>query len=170
MLFVSRPLTLLALAICVYVTITWKLHPSKTTEILGEYDEHGFTNYIPSEKAKGANSNPNSNSKQEAGGSALGKAGLAGQNQQTLPVVATESLDLSAFQTPDTDGRATVKQVPLATPATANGVDHDEYMKDILDWERPKHKNGHWPPYEDFVLKDYDPNRWEAFKTCVDLS
>lgn len=159
MFFVSRPLTLLAIAICVYVTITWKLHPSKGTEIISVYDENGFTNYIPSEKKEGT-----ARSKPEVGGSALGKTGITGQNQQTLPVMATESIDLSSSQATDVDGSATAHSASQPTLAAANSMDQEEYMKDILDWERPKHKNGHWPPYEDFVHKDYDPNRWEAFR------
>ncbi|KAF2673482.1 hypothetical protein BT63DRAFT_368044 [Microthyrium microscopicum] len=39
----------------------------------------------------------------------------------------------------------------------------DEYMKDILKWQKPKDKDRHWPQYSDFDGKDYDPNRWEGF-------
>lgn len=41
-----------------------------------------------------------------------------------------------------------------------------DYMKKMLDWERPTGA-GHWPPYNDFVNTDYDPNRWEAFDMFV---
>jgi hypothetical protein len=37
-----------------------------------------------------------------------------------------------------------------------------EYLQQILRWPRPTYK-GHWPPYADYVDKDYDPNRWEQF-------
>lgn len=36
------------------------------------------------------------------------------------------------------------------------------YMKSMLDWPRPNWI-GHWPPFDDYVNKDYDPNRWEYF-------
>jgi hypothetical protein len=42
-------------------------------------------------------------------------------------------------------------------------VAFDEYMRDILKWDRPNEKDGHWPPYRDFKNRDYDPNRWEGF-------
>jgi len=37
-----------------------------------------------------------------------------------------------------------------------------EYMKEMLDWDRPSWQ-GHWPPFQDYVDKAYDPNRWERF-------
>lgn len=49
-------------------------------------------------------------------------------------------------------------------------LDHDNtqlqdsktYMEGMLDWSRPN-RQGHWPPYEDYVDRKYDPNRWEEF-------
>jgi hypothetical protein len=37
-----------------------------------------------------------------------------------------------------------------------------EYMKKMLKWSRPSW-DGHWPPFQDYVDKAYDPNRWEQF-------
>jgi hypothetical protein len=48
-------------------------------------------------------------------------------------------------------------------------VSVDEYMGDILRWERPNEREGHWPPYKDFINRDYDPNRWEGFQLYVKL-
>jgi hypothetical protein len=48
-----------------------------------------------------------------------------------------------------------------------HGPDVEEYMKDLLIWQRPENKDGHWPPYQDFIGRDYDPNRWEAFDEFV---
>jgi hypothetical protein len=43
-------------------------------------------------------------------------------------------------------------------------ISHDEYMRDVLKWDRPtKEKEGQWPLYKDFIDKDYDSYRWEAF-------
>jgi hypothetical protein len=39
----------------------------------------------------------------------------------------------------------------------------DEYMRDMLKWERPKDKEDHWPQYSAFEGRDYDVNRWEGF-------
>ncbi|KAF1812152.1 hypothetical protein P152DRAFT_26783 [Eremomyces bilateralis CBS 781.70] len=36
-------------------------------------------------------------------------------------------------------------------------------MDEMLDWNRPGHVDGHYPPYEDYVDYNYDPNRWEGF-------
>ncbi|KAF2448809.1 hypothetical protein P171DRAFT_461508 [Karstenula rhodostoma CBS 690.94] len=38
-----------------------------------------------------------------------------------------------------------------------------KYMDEMMDWSRPSGV-GHWPPFEDYVNKDYDPNRWEEFE------
>jgi hypothetical protein len=47
------------------------------------------------------------------------------------------------------------------------GLDIEEYMKDMLIWQRPENKDGHWPPYQDYIGRNYDPNRWEAFDEFV---
>ena len=41
-------------------------------------------------------------------------------------------------------------------------------MKKMLDWGRPTW-DGHWPPFNDYVDKEYDPNRWEQFPMYVSL-
>ncbi|KAF2743510.1 hypothetical protein M011DRAFT_430883, partial [Sporormia fimetaria CBS 119925] len=35
-------------------------------------------------------------------------------------------------------------------------------MKQMLEWPRPTWE-GHWPPFKDYVDREYDPNRWEYF-------
>ena len=43
------------------------------------------------------------------------------------------------------------------------GEELKNYVKNILSrWGRPTW-NGHWPPFADYVDKEYDPNRWEKF-------
>jgi hypothetical protein len=46
--------------------------------------------------------------------------------------------------------------------------DWEGYMKTMLEWDRPK-MVAHWPPYDDYVGRDYDPNRWEDFERYVAL-
>jgi hypothetical protein len=41
-------------------------------------------------------------------------------------------------------------------------TDWKKYMEGMLKWPRPNW-DGHWPPFEDYVDKQYDPNRWEQF-------
>jgi hypothetical protein len=41
-------------------------------------------------------------------------------------------------------------------------TDMNEYMKSMLNWDRPNWE-GHWPPFADYVDQEYDPNRWEQF-------
>ncbi|KAL5401368.1 hypothetical protein PMIN06_011844 [Paraphaeosphaeria minitans] len=41
--------------------------------------------------------------------------------------------------------------------------DEKKYMEGMLDWNRPSWV-GHWPPFEDYIGRDYDPNRWEEFE------
>lgn len=54
-------------------------------------------------------------------------------------------------------GNASVPQDAPSWPQ-----DMKEYMKSMLKWDRPSWL-GHWPAFEDYVDKDYDPNRWEQF-------
>jgi hypothetical protein len=153
MLLLSRPLTLLALGICAYITITWRLRVPQIPSVISIYDENGFRKYDPLETTapKTGNSVKSQNGKE-----------LEDQ-QRPLPWVAPGSWDAAAAQT---HGEQASTKTALPAP-TSVPIPYHEYMKDILDWERPKHKNGHWPPYEDFAHKDYDPNRWEAFRLCV---
>jgi hypothetical protein len=41
--------------------------------------------------------------------------------------------------------------------------DLKRYMSGMLKWDRPNWE-GHWPPFADYVDKEYDPNRWEQFE------
>ncbi|KAH9882342.1 hypothetical protein J1614_000578 [Plenodomus biglobosus] len=47
-------------------------------------------------------------------------------------------------------------------PPTPRPSNLKEYVKEMLNWERPNW-SGHWPPFSDYVNKAYDPNRWEQF-------
>jgi hypothetical protein len=53
-------------------------------------------------------------------------------------------------------------------PPTPRPTNMKEYMKKMLDWGRPSW-DGHWPPFNDYVDKEYDPNRWEQFPMYVTL-
>lgn len=50
---------------------------------------------------------------------------------------------------------------PVA-PAFTRPANMKAYMQRMLKWSRPTW-NGHWPPFQDYVDKAYDPNRWEQF-------
>ncbi|KAJ4377603.1 hypothetical protein N0V83_000430 [Neocucurbitaria cava] len=50
---------------------------------------------------------------------------------------------------------------PLAPP-TPRPSNMKEYMKKMLKWSRPTW-DGHWPPFQEYTYKGYDPNRWEEF-------
>jgi hypothetical protein len=50
---------------------------------------------------------------------------------------------------------------PIA-PTFSRPTNLKEYMKSMLKWGRPTW-DGHWPPFRDYVDKEYDPNRWEQF-------
>ena len=53
--------------------------------------------------------------------------------------------------------------LPSLTPPPPLPSDMNEYMAEMLNWSRPD-QDGHWPPYQNYVDKGYDPNRWEAFE------
>lgn len=50
----------------------------------------------------------------------------------------------------------------IVIPATSRPADMKEYLKSMLKWSRPSW-DGHWPPFQDYINKAYDPNRWEQF-------
>jgi hypothetical protein len=54
--------------------------------------------------------------------------------------------------------------LPMATLDAAN---MEQYMDDMMHWNRPGHVDGHWPDYEAFEHSDFDPNRWEGFEMYV---
>ena len=50
-------------------------------------------------------------------------------------------------------------------PQPTSGI--ADYMKLMMKWNRPDHVDNHWPPYENYQTRTYDPNRWEAFESLV---
>lgn len=38
-----------------------------------------------------------------------------------------------------------------------------QYINKMIVWARPGPDPSHWPAYQDYADRDYDPNRWEAF-------
>lgn len=84
-------------------------------------------------------------------------------------------LDVDASQTPvasKTKALPPWVTAPSRTasfvPPTPRPTNMKEYMKKMLDWGRPTW-DGHWPPFNDYVDKEYDPNRWEQFPMYVSL-
>ncbi|KAI9829675.1 MAG: hypothetical protein M1819_006046 [Sarea resinae] len=55
----------------------------------------------------------------------------------------------------DSDSNSKLSPSPSSTP-------DKEYLQEILKWDPPKNPD-HWPPYDAYKDKDYDPNRWEGF-------
>jgi hypothetical protein len=41
-----------------------------------------------------------------------------------------------------------------------------EEVQSMLKWDRPTW-GGHWPPFDVYIDKGYDPNRWEQFDMLV---
>jgi hypothetical protein len=154
MFFIGRPLTLLAIAVCTYITITWRFRsPDDSPSGLGIYDENGFRKY----EVTTSHSVP-------AASAVTGQVDLL---QQQHLAIHTTTLSEASPKSYGPEKPSSTSLLP-ALP-TEESVQRDEYLKDMLDWSRPEHRNGHWPPYEDYVDKDYDPNRWEGFKLCVIL-
>lgn len=155
MFFIGRPLTLLAIAVCTYITITWRFRsPGEALHATGLYDENGFRRYdITSTRPYSPPPHPTP------------VTGQYDEPQQQHLAIHPATVSISS---PDSYGpeASSPTSFPPALP-TENRVERDEYMQDILDWSRPEHRNGHWPPYEDYIDKDYDPNRWEGFKLYV---
>jgi hypothetical protein len=76
----------------------------------------------------------------------------------------TTTIVLAVIETETAQQREESTSTKINRPAqTSVGIDVKEYMDAVLNWERPISEDGHWPPYRDFVGKDYDPNRWEGF-------
>jgi hypothetical protein len=78
-----------------------------------------------------------------------------------------ESDSVGPVQTPQYEAGSEEHRSRYSIPAADGGDDNrleaDEYMRDMLIWQRPENRD-HWPPYSDFAGRDYDPNRWEAFE------
>lgn len=36
-------------------------------------------------------------------------------------------------------------------------------LQEQLEWEAPVETKDHYPPYDQYLTRDYDPNRWEGF-------
>jgi hypothetical protein len=62
----------------------------------------------------------------------------------------------------------------VSAPATTTPFVHATYkdlqakIKDFIQWDRPNN-GGHWPGYDEYADKDYDPNRWEGLPMNTDF-
>ena len=60
-------------------------------------------------------------------------------------------------------------------PPAPAGVDGNKFARrrlppqfqQFLAWEPPTDQSDHYPPYDAYNDRDFDPNRWEAFAQCV---
>ena len=50
----------------------------------------------------------------------------------------------------------------LEQGASGHGQLYEKVQKLVNAWTPPS-LTGHWPPYDAYVVKDYDPNLWESF-------
>lgn len=166
MLYIGRPLTLLALAVCTYIILTWS-YRSTTTEISTKpdyiYDENGFR--IPTQ--------PHTGQKEEHS-----KPQEVVQDEEVVVVTTTRksSAAAAAAVTESQQGKATKVTTKLAKTYTAESdlpmatlepAEHQKYMLGMLNWNRPGHVDGHWPDYVAYDYEEYDPNRWEGFEMYV---
>lgn len=147
MLFVGRPLTLLALAVCTYVVLSWRYKTSllpAASSIHYEYDANGFRKFDPSKET-------------QKGGAPLASPV---DERKKLPQV-TVTVSATSSRKEATNTYTASEDLPLPT---LDPIDMEEYTKDVLHWNRPGHVDGHFPDYEKFENSDYDPNRWEGFE------
>lgn len=82
--------------------------------------------------------------------------------------VAT-STELPTHSPSPSPSRNSIAQLSNNTSDTLAALPHESYesvqlrvQELIKDWTPPP-IDGHWPPYDGYHGKDYDPNRWEGF-------
>jgi hypothetical protein len=161
MLFVGRPLTLLALAVCTYVILTWSYRtptkaPSEKPDYL--YAESGFRKYDPPSHhaPQSGKSRPEvAAPKEPVRASSSSRAAAAAAAVSKKPTLIT---------TRPVNTYTASSDLPMAT---LDPEQMEDYMRDMLHWNRPGHVDGHWPDYEAFEHSEYDPNRWEGFQMYV---
>lgn len=93
------------------------------------------------------------------------------QSQQATSAAKVIPPPMQASRTPTPESKPTKALPPWVTapsrtgsfiPPTPQPTNMKEYLKKMLKWPRPSW-DGHWPPFQDYVDKAYDPNRWEQF-------
>ncbi|KAF2685354.1 hypothetical protein K458DRAFT_365715 [Lentithecium fluviatile CBS 122367] len=83
-------------------------------------------------------------------------AGGTGSLEPQEPLEAKKATPPWVTTSPSNASRADFRPPPPLP------TDMKDYMRELLKWDRPSWE-GHWPPFADYVEKDYDPNRWEQF-------
>jgi hypothetical protein len=165
MLHVGRPLTLLVLAVCTYVFLTWSY--SSTTRLSTKpdyiYDENGYripATAVDQQEPLHTTPPPVKEKGQEvvvttsrhASRPAMATAGSNSSDRMTKVITKPAKTYTATSDLP----------LPTLSPGQQRA-----YMQDMLHWNRPNHVDGHWPDYEAFQNEDYDPNRWEGFEMYV---
>lgn len=163
MLHFGRPLTLLVLAACTYLVLTWG-YRSTTTKISTRpdyiYDENGFR--IPTSPKEEVHTRPPPVKQHEEGAGVVVTTSRAAAN--AAPTAGSNSSNKATKIAKPAKTYTAASDLPMSTlPADQQQA----YMQDMLHWNRPGHVDGHWPDYEAFEHMDYDPNRWEGFEMFV---
>ncbi|KAH7396328.1 hypothetical protein BKA66DRAFT_596993 [Pyrenochaeta sp. MPI-SDFR-AT-0127] len=93
------------------------------------------------------------------------------QDQSTIPFEGQDDVGGNPPIVPVPDSTPTKSSPPWVTgpsrahpyvPPTPRPSNMKEYMQKMLNWSRPTW-GGHWPPFQEYIYKKYDPNRWEQF-------
>jgi hypothetical protein len=82
------------------------------------------------------------------------------ENRDGDPHRPSEKAQLPHAQEPVMQESSAVEEYATET---SSSIGIGEYLRDLLRWQRPN-RGDHWPPYNDYKDRDYDPNRWEAFQ------
>jgi hypothetical protein len=140
MININRPHNIIILAAILFLTITAVFEINRRAQFRhGSMWEHGF----PDTQSASVRDN--------AIGSGLSQGWLRTYRGSRWPMEQALNRDI-----PDCQFRNIEEEKGL--------ISNDEYMRDILKWDRPtKERKGQWPLYRDFADKDYDSYRWEGF-------
>lgn len=69
--------------------------------------------------------------------------------------------------TPETEIHSTTTETAQETQSSSPRSRLDIEMQELLTWDPPIDKPKHYPPYDAYSNRDFDPNRWEGFEEYV---
>ncbi|KAL1586566.1 hypothetical protein WHR41_05365 [Cladosporium halotolerans] len=103
----------------------------------------------------------------------------AGSHEAAAPPPEAPVMDAGDHEAATPDREPVQKPSPAAGNAAAykpSPLPHRPYAQVqamiqqlIRPWRPEQPQGGHWPPYEEYIDKDYNPNRWEGFDFDVDF-
>jgi hypothetical protein len=171
----GSPRRLAVLTVLVFLAIVVLIRNSTYSEYLPSYDLPSFGNAkVPQDISTGSNSFKEGSTPTEPWQEYKSEQDKVQPAPPPKEEEYEEKIEVTSIPTSVSHSTTTSASTSVSTSASKTGSSakitpfvHASYkelqakIKEFIKWDRPE-KADHWPGYDTYVDKAYDPNRWEG--------